>query len=144
MTDRDRLRKRMMIFAVVNITAVVVLIAMMPWAMRMINVLYWSERTNFGAMRILRYSTDYQIGLVVLALVIVTLLVSLAGFCVSAFRWVRAGREAGTAPEPAAGVSAVGGDKYLRQLDDQLKSGLIDKAEYRTLREKYLRMNRDR
>ena len=36
-----------------------------------------------------------------------------------------------------------GREKYLRQLDEHLKSGLIDKAEYKLLRERYLRMDID-
>ncbi|MBO5497286.1 MAG: hypothetical protein J5967_07760 [Oscillospiraceae bacterium] len=99
---------------------------------RLLRFLWRAEPTRLLALGIFA----------VLALAcLISLLTAVAGLC-------RALRERQSRPELAARrEKAVGSrypagrEKYLRQLDDHLRNGLIDKAEYKLLRERYLRMD---
>ena len=83
----------------------------------------------------------------IFAVLLLIFLISVLVFISSVRRAVREGLsrpEVLARSEQAVGCQhAAGREKYLRQLDDHLKSGLIDKAEYKLLRERYLRMDID-
>lgn len=80
----------------------------------------------------------------VLALTCLIALLRFLGGIRRALREMRSRPEVMARSEQAVGCQhAAGREKYLRQLDEHLKSGLIDKAEYKLLRERYLRMDID-
>ena len=83
----------------------------------------------------------------IFAVLLLIFLISVLVFISSVRRAVREGLsrpEVMARSEQAVGCQhPAGREKYLRQLDEHLKSGLIDKAEYKLLRERYLRMDID-
>lgn len=80
----------------------------------------------------------------VLALVCLISLFCFVGGIRRGVREQRSRPEVMARSEQAVGCQhAAGREKYLRQLDDHLKNGLIDRAEYKLLRERYLRMDID-
>ena len=109
----------------------------------------WAQRVDFGVDRILRsHRADFVLmglgALLVLAgLVSLTRIVALSR---------RAKREQGSPVADRTRERAVssdaeravvsprdGQDRYLRQLDEYLKNGIIDKAEYKVLKERHAR-----
>ena len=79
-----------------------------------------------------------------LALTCLIALLRFLGGIRRALREMRSRPEVMARSEQAVGCQhAAGREKYLRQLDEHLKSGLIDKAEYKLLCERYLRMDID-
>ena len=80
----------------------------------------------------------------VLALVCLISLFCFVGGIRRGVREQRSRPEVMARSEQAVGCQhAAGREKYLRQLDDHLKNGLIDRAEYKLLRERYLRLDID-
>lgn len=87
---------------------------------------------------------------IVLMYMLVLLLVCLISFVIFVIALRRERREKQDLPEARArSEQAVGcrhgqgRERYLRQLDEHYRAGLIDRAEYRLLRERYLRMDLD-
>ncbi len=60
---------------------------------------------------------------------------------IPASRPVRAARKAPATEEAISCAHHTGREKYMQQLDSYLKAGLIDKAEYRTLKERYAKLD---
>lgn len=87
---------------------------------------------------------------IVLTYMLALLLVGMISFVIFVAALRREKREKRDLPEARArSEQAVGcrhgegRERYLRQLDEHYRAGLIDRAEYKLLRERYLRMNLD-
>ena len=121
------------------------------WLRNMAAYVRWLIRNGVGLDRLLRYHPRPLIHFVLFLLLML-------GGRVSALRCLSLlGRIARLAAQGEGGPSPVraardaeeavrcqhagGREKYLEQLDSYLESGLIDKAEYRQMRERYERVN---
>jgi len=144
----EKLQRRLSVHALVFVFSSALLILLSRSEMRMtIALLRWAAETNFGVERLL---TDPRFILVPgLFLLLVLAAVFAAIGCVRCFLqmvWLTVPKDSAPPETPGkpdqSGPAVAGMEKYIRQLDDQLKSGLIDKAEYRALREKYERMGK--
>ena len=113
----------------------------------LLRMLVWRE----DVLRLLRFLwVANRWRCIVLTYILVLLLVGIVSFVIFVAALRRERREQRSRPgvqarsEQAVGCQhAAGREKYLRQLDEHLKSGLIDKAEYKLLCERYLRMDID-
>ena len=126
------------------VTASVLIVTAKLWQRDLFSVLLWAARTDFGVARLLRTDTRILLLLVGFLALLLAMLLSAVRSLRLMSRMVRlAARQPASSTRGAAPGSGAqtDRDKYVRQLDDQLKSGLIDRAEYKTLREKYERMS---
>ena len=111
--------------------------------------LEWARRVDFGVDRILRAHRGDFVLMGLGALLVLAGLVSLVRIVVLARR---ANREQGSPVADRTRERAVrsdaeravvsprhGQDRYLRQLDEYLKNGIIDRAEYKVLKERHRR-----
>jgi C4-dicarboxylate-specific signal transduction histidine kinase len=111
--------------------------------------LEWAVRVDFGVDRILRAHRGDFILMALGALLVLAGLASLVRIIVLARRAKREQgspvadrtreRAVSSAAERAVVSPRHGQDRYLRQLDEYLKNGIIDKAEYKVLKERHAR-----
>ena len=146
---------------VIALSAVAMILLLRGGAGRALNLLAWADRTGFGVERILREDPVRMIPLLLFLALMLLILIVCISFIVDTFKIPktpledrgdlkpretpegRADRVPTETPVSQPLPEGTDMEKYLRQLDDQLKSGLIDRAEYRALREKYDRMARE-
>ena len=127
----DTLGKKLSRSALVFAAAAVALIlAPKDWLRRMALMLRWLRETHFGVGRVL-FARHGELLLFFLFLLLMLAGIVAATRCVALF--LRMARMSA-----APGASAR--EQHLRRLDGQLRSGLIDRDEYKALRRKYLNM----
>ena len=144
----EKLQRRLAVNALLFVFsgAGIVLLAKMRIP-RYLSFLRWAVDSEFGLMRALRMRPTLALALGFLVLVLIALIAGLR--CVGIFfKMARltaqqnSGQPGPTRPAAPSAPTGAGMEKYLRQLDDMLRSGLIDRAEYRALREKYERQGK--
>ena len=141
MSEKNRLTVRLVIDIVLASVAAPVAILITYELHQLRLELEWAQRVNFGVDRILRSHRGDFVLMALGALLVLAGLVAL----VRAFVQIhRLNRLRGNPIEDAASERAVtsarsGGDKYLAQLDDYLRNGIIDREEYKLLKQRYLR-----
>ena len=141
----EKLQKKLTINALLFVFSGALLILVSKTGMsRTLSALRWAAETDFGVGRLVRANPRFLLVPGLFLLLLMVLLLAAVG-CVRIFlkmaRLTAQGKPF-EASAPAARTAPDGTDmtKYIRQLDAQLKSGLIGRDEYRALREKYERM----
>ena len=135
----EKLQKRLSVHALVFVFSSALLILLSRSELRKtLSLLRWAAETNFGIGRLLRTDPRFLLVPGIFLLLFFAALLAAIG-CVRCFLNIARLTAQGESYDPAPARDPEM-QKYLRQLDDQLKSGLIDRAEYRALREKYERM----
>ena len=129
MNEKDKLTIRLVIDIVLVSVALVAAILSTYELHQLRLELEWAQRVNFGVDRILR---SHRSDFVLMALVRIVVLIR------------RLNRLQGNPLTDASSERAVtsvrgGGDKYLAQLNEYLKNGIIDKEEYKLLKQRHLR-----
>lgn len=101
----------------------------------------WAIRVNFGVDRILRARRGDFVLIALGALLVIAGLVSLVRIVVLIRRLNRLqGNPIADASSERAVTSARSGeDKYIAQLDEYLKNGIIDREEYKVLKQRHQR-----
>ena len=101
----------------------------------------WAIRVDFGVDRILRARRGDFVLIALGAVLVIAGLVSLLRIVVLIRRLNRLqGNPIADASSERAVTSARSGqDKYLAQLDEYLKNGIIDREEYKVLKQRHLR-----
>ena len=142
----EKLQRKLTVNALLFVFAGALLVLVSRTGMsRMLSALRWAAETDFGVDRLLRSDPRFFLVPGLFLLLFVVLVIAAVG-CVRIFLKMARLTAQGEPFAPSAGSAARtapdGTDmtKYIRQLDEQLKSGLIDRDEYRALREKYERM----
>ncbi len=133
------------------IAAAVFVLTPKDWLRSMTGYVRWIFRNGVGLDRILRYHPRPLILFALFLLLMLVGLVSALRCLVLLGRIARCGAQGEDGPSPVRAARdaeeavrcqhAGGREKYLEQLDSYLESGLIDKAEYRQMRERYERVN---
>ena len=141
MNEKDKLTIRLVI-DIVLVSAALVAAILTTYELHQLRLeLEWAQRVNFGVDRILRSHRGDFVLMALGALLVLAGLVALVRVFVQIRRL---NRLRGNPLEDAASERAVtsarsGGDKYLAQLDDYLRNGIIDREEYKLLKQRYLR-----
>ena len=149
MKEKTELRRRLalhLVLASISVPAAILIVFKLQQIKREIE---WAIRVDFGVDRILR---SHRPDFILIGLGVVLVLAGLVSFVrifVLSGRLNRlqgdpladAARERAVRSdaERAAVSSQDGRDRYIRQLDEHLKNGIIDRAEYRMLKERYRR-----
>ena len=124
----------------VSVALVTVLIALHE-AYMLYEEIQWAIRVDFGVDRILRASRGRFVTMALGALLGVWGLVDLVRipFLIRRIRHIRAEnpRSAASAERAVRSELDQGGDRYLRQLDEYLKNGIIDREEYKILKKRH-------
>ena len=104
----------------------------------------WAIRVGFGVDRIIRSRMPELVLLALGSLLVLAGLVSAIRIVLICRRLkgnpradAPSERAAGSGRERAVVSEAAGKDRYLSQLDEYLKNGIIDRAEYRVLKERH-------
>ena len=141
MNEKDKLTIRLVI-DIVLVSAALVAAILTTYELHQLRLeLEWAQRVNFGVDRILRSHRGDFVLMALGALLVLAGLVALVRIFVQIRRL---NRLRGNPLEDAASERAVtsarsGGDKYLAQLDDYLRNGIIDREEYKVLKQRHLR-----
>lgn len=133
--EADRLEKKRIALTAVFVLSVPVMVLLPLGAYRLGEEIRWALVTDFGVDRVLRSNLGLLVLLVLGALFAVAGLISLV--CLIALRR-RENRQRQGVPSVAA-ERGDAGDKYLAQLDEYLRNGIIDKAEYKMMRDRHER-----
>ena len=135
----EKLQKRLSVHALVFVISSALLVLLARSELRKtLSLLRWAAETSFGVGRLLRTDPRFLLVPGLFLLLFFAALFAAIG-CVRCFLNIARLTAQGESYDPAPARDPEM-QKYLRRLDDQLKSGLIDRAEYRALREKYERM----
>ena len=141
MNEKDKLTIRLVI-DIVLVSAALVAAILTTYELHQLRLeLEWAQRVNFGVDRILR---SHRSDFVLMALGALLMLAGLVALVRVFVQIHRLNRLRGNPLEDAASERAVtaerrGGDKYLTQLDDYLRNGIIDREEYKLLKQRHLR-----
>ena len=149
MKEKTELRRRLalhLMLAGVSVPAAILIAFKLQQIKREIE---WAVRVDFGVDRILRSHRPDFILMSLGAVLVLAGLVSFVRVFVLCRRLNRlqgdpladAARERAVRSEAERAVASPqdGRDRYLRQLEEHLKNGIIDRAEYRLLKERYRR-----
>ena len=141
MSEKNRLTVRLVIDIVLASVAAPVAILITYELHQLRLELEWAQRVNFGVDRILRSHRGDFVLMALGAVLVIAGLVALVRIVVLIRRLNRLqGNPLADASSERAVTSArSGGDKYLAQLDEYLKNGIIDREEYKVLKQRHLR-----
>lgn len=148
MNEEKKLQTRLALHILLVSFAVPAAVILALSVRSLIQEIEWAVRVDFGVDRILRARRPELVLMAFGLLLVLAGLVSAVRIVILTRRLVRqrgnpltdavSERAAGSGGERAV-VSAAGKDRYLSQLDGYLKNGIIDRAEYRVLKERYRR-----
>ena len=144
MNERDKLRGRLAVDILLVSFAVPIAIVIVFELRQIMREIEWAIRVDFGVDRILRARRPEFILMGLGALVVLAGLVSLVRIVVLSRRLnrLRGNPLADASAERAVTGARTGQDKYLAQLEEYLRNGIIDRAEYRLLKERYRKNGR--
>ena len=136
--EADRLERRIIVHTVIFVLSVPVAVLLPLGIYSLMEEIRWAVRVDFGVDRILRSHMGLLVLLVLGALFVIAGLISLV--CMISLHRREARLRQGV-PSAAAERAVVSerrdaGDKYLAQLDEYLRNGIIDKAEYKMMKER--------
>ena len=139
--EAERLEKRIIAHTVIFVLSVPVAVLLPLGIYSLMEEIRWAVRVDFGVDRILRSNMGRIVLLGLGALFVIAGLISLVCMIVLHRRESRLRQGVPSASAERAVVSERGGegDKYLAQLDEYLKNGIIDKAEYKMMKERHER-----
>ncbi len=144
MSEKDKIRGRLAVCILLVSFAVPIAILIAFKLRQIMSEIEWAIRVNFGVDRILRArSLDFiRMGLGVI--MVLAGLVSLVRIVVLSRRLnrLRGNPLTDASAERAVTGMRSGQDKYLCQLEEYLKNGIIDRSEYRLLKERYRKNGR--
>ena len=141
MNEKDKLTIRLVIDIVLVSVALVAAILSTYELHQLRLELEWAQRVNFGVDRILRSHRSDFVLMALGAVLVIAGLVALVRIVVLIRRLNRLQGNPLTDASSERAVTSVrgGGDKYLAQLNEYLKNGIIDKEEYKLLKQRHLR-----
>ena len=139
--EAERLEKRIIVHTVIFVLSVPVAVLLPLGIYSLMEEIRWAVRVDFGVDRILRSNMGRIVLLGLGALFVIAGLISLVCMIVLHRRESRLRQGVPQAAAERAVVSEreEAGDKYLAQLDDYLRNGIIDKAEYKMMKERHER-----
>ena len=143
MNEKDRLTIRLVI-DIVLVSAALVAAILTTYELHQLRLeLEWAQRVNFGVDRILRSHRSDFVLMALGALLVLAGLVALVRIFVQIRRLNRLRgnplEDAASAERAVRSELDQGGDRYLQQLDEYLKNGIIDREEYKVLKQRHLR-----
>jgi flagellar basal body-associated protein FliL len=146
-SERDeeaRLEKKRIALTAVFVLSVPVMVLLPLGIYTLYDEIRWAVSTDFGVDRILRSNLGLIVLIVLGVLFAAAGLIALVRLIALYRRESRLRRGVPRASAERAVVSERGDadDKYLAQLDEYLKNGIIDKAEYKMMKERHERGRR--
>ncbi len=141
MNEKNKLTRALALHIVLVSVSVPVAI-MIAYELRQLRrEIEWAIRVDFGVDRILRARRGDFVLMALGAVLVIAGLVSLVRIVVLIRRLNRLQGNpiADVSSERAVTSARSGGDKYLAQLDDYLRNGIIDREEYKVLKQRHLR-----
>ena len=141
MNEKNKLTRALALHIVLVSVSVPVAI-MIAYELRQLRrEIEWAIRVDFGVDRILRARRGDFVLIALGAALVIAGLVSLVRIVVLIRRLNRLQGNpiADASSERAVTSVRGGGDKYLAQLNEYLKNGIIDKEEYKLLKQRHLR-----
>lgn len=141
MNEKNKLTRALALHIVLVSVSVPVAIMIAYGVRQLRREIEWAIRVDFGVDRILRARRGDFVLMALGAALVIAGLVSLVRMVVLIRRLNRMqGNPIADASSERAVTSArSGGDKYLAQLDEYLKNGIIDREEYKVLKQRHLR-----
>ena len=141
MNEKNKLTRALALHIVLVSVSVPVAIMIAYGVRQLRREIEWAIRVDFGVDRILRSHRSDFVLMALGAVLVIAGLVSLVRMVVLIRRLNRMqGNPITDASSERAVTSArSGGDKYLAQLDDYLRNGIIDREEYKVLKQRHLR-----
>ncbi len=141
MNEKNKIQGRLALHIVLVSFSVPVAILSLFKVQQIRREIEWAIRVDFGVDRILRAHRADFILMGLGALLVLAGLVSVVRIVALSRRLnrMRGNPIADAAAERAVTGSRDGSDKYLSQLEEYLKNGIIDREEYKVLKQRHLR-----
>ena len=137
----NKARVRLVLCIVVVFFALVTVLIALHEAYMLYEEIQWAIRVDFGVERILRASRGRFVTMGIAAVLGVWGLVDLVRipFLIRRINRIRTEdpRAAASAERAVRSELAQGEDRYLQQLDEYLKNGIIDREEYKILKKRH-------
>ena len=141
MKELNKYKLRLILCIILVCVALVTVLIALHEAYMLYEEIQWAIRVDFGVERILRASRGRFVTMALGALLGVWGLVDLVRipFLIRRINRIRTEdpRAAASAERAVRSELAQGGDRYLQQLDEYLRNGIIDREEYKILKKRH-------